>query len=177
MTTGEDRNKDRLKKLFGLWKPPFRHHGVIKLRQNWVCFTDPCISLYFPTSITREYHPKLLERLHLLECISAHLQNTLPWASWETQYLNLFSADFSSCLVARSRNQSNACWRPCWEDPRMQYQFVREKQTVHPAAPNSDTLVDPSLTVYPMHIDQGSPNFWERTTQAIAQQLEGQHLA
>jgi len=59
----------------------------------------------------------------------------------------------------------------------MQYQFVRQKQTVHPAVPNSDSLVDTSLIVYPIHIDLGSPSFWERTTQAIAQQFEGQHLA
>jgi len=44
------------------------------------------------------------------------------------------------------------------------YQFVRKKQTVHPAVPNSDTLVDASVTVYPIHADQGSPDFWERTT-------------
>jgi len=41
-----------------------------------------------------------------------------------------------------AENRSNACWRPCWEDPRMQYQFVSKKQTVHPAVPNSYTLVD-----------------------------------
>jgi len=34
---------------------------------------------------------------------------------------------------------------------------------IHPAYPNSDTLVDASMTGYPIHIDQGSPNFWERT--------------
>jgi len=31
----------------------------------------------------------------------------------------------------------------------MQYQFVRKKKTVHPAVPNSDTLVYSSVTVYP----------------------------
>ena len=37
-----------------------------------------------------------------------------------------------------------------------------KKQTVHPAIPNSDTIVDASMTVYPIHIDQGYPNFfWE----------------
>jgi len=41
----------------------------------------------------------------------------------------------------------------------MQYQFVRKKQTVHPAVPNSDTFVDASVTVYPIHIDQSSPKF------------------
>jgi len=41
----------------------------------------------------------------------------------------------------------------------MQYQFVRKKQTVHPAVPNSDILVDASMTVYPIHIDQGSQKF------------------
>jgi len=41
----------------------------------------------------------------------------------------------------------------------MQYQLVRKKQTVHPAVPNSESLVDASVTVYPIHIDQGSSNF------------------
>jgi len=36
MTSGEDRNKDRVKSwnLCDLWKHPFRHHGAIKLTQN-----------------------------------------------------------------------------------------------------------------------------------------------
>jgi len=55
----------------------------------------------------------------------------------------------------------------------MQYQFVRKKQTIHRAVSNSDTLVDACVTVYPSHIDQGSPNFLGETTQAIAQQFEG----
>jgi len=42
----------------------------------------------------------------------------------------------------------------------MQYQFVRKKQTVHPAVPNSDTLVEASVTVYSILKDQGSSNFW-----------------
>ena len=105
MTTGEDRNKDRFKtwKFCGLWKLPFRHHGAVKFTQNCVCYTTPCINPFVPTSVTHEYYPKVLEHLHLLHCISAHLLNTLPWVFWETQYLNLFSADFRSCLVQRSR--------------------------------------------------------------------------
>jgi len=42
----------------------------------------------------------------------------------------------------------------------MQYQFVDKKQTVHPAVPKSDTLVDASMTIYPIHTDQGSANFF-----------------
>jgi len=101
MTTDEDRNKVLLKnwKLCGLWKLPFRHHGAIKLTQNCVCFINPCINPILPTCVTREYNPKVLERLYLLQCISAHLQKTLPWVSWVTQYLNLFG----SCLIARNR--------------------------------------------------------------------------
>ena len=97
MITGEDRNKDRLKnwKIYCHWKLPFRHHGAIKFTQNCVCFTNPCINSFVPTSVTREYYPEVL--LNLLQGTSAHLQNTPPWASWKTQYLNLFSADFRSC--------------------------------------------------------------------------------
>jgi len=81
MTTDKDRNNDRFKswKLCGLWKLPFRHHGAIKFTQNCVCLSNPCMNSFGPTSFIREYHPKVLERLHLLQCISAHLQNTLPW--------------------------------------------------------------------------------------------------
>jgi len=45
----------------------------------------------------------------------------------------------------------------------MQYQFNRKKKTVHPAVPNNATLVDGCVTVYPIHIDQGSSNFWGET--------------
>jgi len=83
LTTGEDRNKDRFKnwKLCVLRKLPFLHHGAIKLAQNYVCFTNPCVKLFVPTFVTRKYHPTVLERLHLLQCIAAHLQETLLWAS------------------------------------------------------------------------------------------------
>jgi len=49
--------------------------------QNCVSFSNPCINAFVPTSATREYHLKVLERLHLLQYIFAHVQNTLPWAS------------------------------------------------------------------------------------------------
>jgi len=48
-----------------------------------------------------------------------------------------------------AENRSNACWRLCWEEPCMQYQFIRKKQRVHPAVSNSGTLVDASVTAYP----------------------------
>jgi len=41
----------------------------------------------------------------------------------------------------------------------MQHQFVRKTQTVHPAVPNIETLVAVPVTVYPIHIDQGSSIF------------------
>ena len=57
-----------------------------------------------------------------------------------------------------AENRSNVCWKPCWEDSHIQYQFFRKKQTVHPAVPNSYTLVDASVTVYTLRRDKGSPN-------------------
>ena len=46
------RNKDRFEnwQLFGLGKLPFRNDGAIKLTQNCICFTNPCINLFVPTS-------------------------------------------------------------------------------------------------------------------------------
>ena len=70
MTTSEERNKVRFKnwKLCVLWKLPFRQHGTIKITQNCVCFTNPCINLFVPTFVTREYHPRYL---HVSTCYSA----------------------------------------------------------------------------------------------------------
>ena len=94
------------------------------------------------------------------------LQDFIIWPKWlrpdrpdqkillllsKMQCLNFFSVDFRSCLVNPAENLSNACWRPCWEDPRMQYQFARKTQSAHPAVPNSDTT-DASVTVYPSYV-------------------------
>jgi len=59
----------------------------------------------------------------------------------------------------------------------MQYKFVRKKQTVHPAVPNSDTLVDASVSVYPIHIDKGSPNFLEEDHKLLHNSSRVRHLA
>ena len=160
MTTGEDRNKKRFKdwKLCGLWKLPFHHHGAIKLRQNCPCFTHTCVNLFVPTSVTRKYHPKVLERLLLLQCISAHLQNILPWTSWEIQYLNLFSADFRSCLVVHRIKPIRYVLKTLLRRSTHAVPIRPQKQTVHSAVPKSDIVVDASVTVYQIHINQGSPN-------------------
>jgi len=101
----EQRPIEKLKALRSLKEPVLspRSSTAHAEWQNCVSFTNPCINPFVSTSVTREYHPKVLERLHLLQCIFAHLQNTLPWASWDTQYLNFCSADFRSCLVAHNR--------------------------------------------------------------------------
>jgi len=38
----------------------------------------------------------------------------------------------------------------------MQYQFTRKTQTAHPAVPNSDTLIDASVTVYPSYVQSAA---------------------
>jgi len=48
----------------------------------------------------------------------------------------------------------------------MQYQSVRKKQTVHLAIPSSDTLVDAFVTVYPIHMDNGSSNVLQNSLKA-----------
>jgi len=105
---GEDRNKDLLKnwQLCGVWKLPFCDHREIKVTQNCVCFTNPNINLFVLPNVTGEWchvNSRLSELLHLLQCIAAYLQCTLPWVSGKTQYLGLFSADFHSDSAARSR--------------------------------------------------------------------------
>jgi len=161
MTTGEDRNKDRCKnwKLCSLLKLAFCHHGEIKLTQNCVCSTNPCINPFVPTSVTRKYHHKVLERLHVVQCNSAHLQNALPWASWETQYLNLFSADFHSCLVAYSRKPTKCVLKTLLRRSSHSVPSRPQNAKVHPAVLNRDTLVEASVTVYPSYV-QPAARMW-----------------
>jgi len=146
--------------LCGLWKLPFRYHGAIKVTQNCVCLSIhvsiPLFRLLSLVNTTPRYLNvsnccsvfPLTCRIHCLGCFERHNTSIL-----------LVLIFVPACSHA-AENRSNACWRPCWEDPHMQYQFVRKKQTVNPAVPNSDTLVDAPVTVCPIHIDQGSSNFF-----------------
>jgi len=58
-TIGKDRNKDRFEdwQLCGVWKLPFCDHRAIKLTPNCISFTNPCINILAPNSVTRNYHP------------------------------------------------------------------------------------------------------------------------
>jgi len=67
---------EKIWQLCGVWKLPFCDHRAIKLTQNCVCFTNPCINLLVPSSVTREYHTKVFELLHYLQCIAAYLWRT-----------------------------------------------------------------------------------------------------
>jgi len=71
ITTGEDRNKNGFKswQLCGIWSLPFCNHRAIKLKQNCVCFTNPCInfhvqSLVNTTPTTRYLNSLLMESIH-----------------------------------------------------------------------------------------------------------------
>jgi len=161
MTTGENRNKDRFKnwKLCVLWKPPFRHYGTITLTQICVCFNNPCINLSV-SDFRHSWIPPQKTWTSLPAAVYFRsLAEYLPRACCETKYLHFIVLIFVPAWSHAAENWSNACWRSCWEDPLMQYQFVRKKQTVHPGVSNSDTLVDASVSVYPIHIDKNSPKF------------------
>jgi len=45
----------------------------MKLKQSCGSFTNPYSNLLVPPSVTREYHPKTLIPLDLLQCILAYL--------------------------------------------------------------------------------------------------------
>ena len=105
MTTGEDRNKDPYKNLkhCGLWKLRFRHHGAIKLTQSCVCFSNPCINPFVPTSVTVETTSRQLNVF--MYCIIVPLNCRIHCLGHFERHNTsiIFSADFRSCLVARIR--------------------------------------------------------------------------
>jgi len=76
MTTGGDRNKDRFEnwKICGVWKLPFCDHRAIKLTQNCVWLAELYMNLHDLLSVTREYHPKILELFDALQRIVASLR-------------------------------------------------------------------------------------------------------
>jgi len=51
-------------------------------------------------------------------------------------------------------------WRPCWEDPRMQYQIVRKSKRFILQFPTATSSSTRSMTVYPIYSDQGSTKFF-----------------
>jgi len=95
-------NTDLNWKLCDLWKLPFRKHRAKNSRR-----TAFALPIRVPISFFRL--PSLVNTTPSYLNISINCSafpltcRILPWASWETQYLNLFSGDFRSCLVARSR--------------------------------------------------------------------------
>ena len=97
-------------------------------------------------------------RIHCLGFLERH--NT-------SIFLNLIlvpgPATFHSSLVARSRKPIKYILKSLWRECKpSQYQVVRQKQTVDPAAPNRDTLVDSAVTVYSIHV-HCEEEWWQHT--------------
>jgi len=65
----EDRNKDRFRN--GPLCVRSLQKGKAPATQNCVAFANPCQAC---SIVTREYHPNIVELLHLLHCIAAFLQ-------------------------------------------------------------------------------------------------------
>ena len=133
MDIGENRNKDRFKnwQLCGVRKLPFCDHRAIKLTQNCVCFTNPCTNLLIPPSSTREYHPEVLELLHLLQCIATHVQRIHHLGFLEGNDTSVFWVlIFVSVWLHAAENWSSACWRPCREDESSTKSFAKSKRLI-----------------------------------------------
>ena len=76
------------------------------------------------------------------------LRNTNP---------QFFSADFLSCLVARSRKSIKCVLKTLLRRFTHAVPIRSQKANDSPAASKSDDLVDASMTGYPIHIDQDYP--------------------
>ena len=183
MTTGKEWKKTVWKnwKHCSFWKLPFRNHGAIKLTHNCVGFTNPCINLFVPTSVTREYHPKVHVSTYCSVGYSAHLQESVPWKfSLETLPLarhNTSILNFVPSWSHATENRSNANWRPCSEDRRMQHQWVRKKPTVHPAVPSSNTLSWRLRLSIQFIQTRALQSFWERPHKLLHNSSRARHLA
>jgi len=81
MTTCEDRNKDQFKnwQFFSVWNllPPALSPQNNKAHAELCSFTNPCINLLVPPSVTHKYHLKVLECIHLLS--NSMLMSTMDY--------------------------------------------------------------------------------------------------
>ena len=83
-------------------------HGVIKLTQNCVCFTNPRINFLAPSSVTREYHPKVVELCvsRQAQCISIGFHCYLVAWSWKMVYW--CGVSYSCIFLTEITKQNNA---------------------------------------------------------------------
>jgi len=128
---------------------------AIKLTQNCVCFGNPCTNLLVSSFVTREYHPKVVEFLHLLHCrILTPYTDSAFWRD---------NGDFHSYLVARSRKRIK-CMLETLLRRCKQYQIVLKKQTVDRATSNSDIsftwLLLPIQLMWTMERSGDSTHLW-----------------
>jgi len=78
--------------------------------QNCVSFTNHCINLLAPLSITCKYRPKVLELLHLLQCIAAHFAAYTALGFRKTFSTSLFLVlIFILAQLHSAENQSSVC--------------------------------------------------------------------
>ena len=116
MNIDEDRKKADLKTDSFVFCKRFHFDKAIKFTQNCICFTIWCINLLDLLSVIREYQPKVLELLHLLQCIATD-------------------------LVVRRWKPIKCMLKPLCRGCR-QYLIVRKKQTVQlPAVTPSSALL------------------------------------
>ena len=115
-----------------------------------VCLRSLVYNLLVRPSVTRKYHPKVLEFFHRLQCSSY----SVPWLGFlERRNTSVFLVlVFIPTWSHAAENLSSACcWRPFFRRCK-QHQIIRKRQTVNLAACKSDTLFDVVVTVDAIHI-------------------------
>jgi len=80
------------------------------------------------------------------------MQRALVWLPGDVQFLGLSRYNFHSGLITRSRKLIKCLLETLFRRFK-QYQMVRENQMVNSVASNNDTLVDSTVTLYPIHLD------------------------
>ena len=151
VTAYEGRNKDRFKncKLYDFENTRF-YRGATKLTQNYVSFRNPCNHLFFPTSVTREYHRNVLRYLNFTCCSIFPLTCRIySFGRFERRYTFVFLGMVSVLAwmhAAQNKRILKALVKIC-----KQYQIFRKKQRVSSAVPNSDTLLYSAVIAYANH--------------------------
>ena len=130
MTIGEDRNKNWFKnwQLCGVWKLPFCDHRAIKLTQNWLYFTNPCINFHVQSLVNTT--PRYLNFSTCCSVLSficrIHRLGFLERRSTSVFLLLIFIPAWSHA----AENRSSACWRPCSEGASSTKSYAKSKRLI-----------------------------------------------
>ena len=139
----------RCLKVSVLWPQSHKAHAQLRLLYQTV-YQSPC----YTVSVTREYHP-MSRYLNLSTyCSVLPLNRRAHWLKLPGRHNYISTILVLNFIPTRPYAAQNRAHVGTLFRGFKQHRIACKKQTVDPAPPNSDTLVDSAVTVYPIDYEE-----------------------